>query len=446
MTRGSRSELSLLLELAWPIAVAQFGLMMLGLVDVAFLGRVSVADLGGASIGRSVSFAASSVGFGIASALEPLASQAVSARENGRAWGAMLRTLRALAWVWLPTVLVAVGITYLLPSLGVAANLVHPARTYLVAQAPSLFLFPAFLAIKSFLQAHHETRPALVAAVVANVVNVAVCAVLVLGDAALVRVGLPAVGLRPLGALGAGIANAVANLVLVVVVALAAYKRRETNVEGAPTLRRIFSLGLPMGLQLAAEIGVFAAVGVLAGLLGEHAVSAHQIVIGLSSFTFMGAQGISSATSVRVGYAVGEGRSARRPGLLGLAVGAVYMCMTSLVFFLAPGFLVGLFTKDAEVLGVALGLMKVAMLFQVFDGVQSVAAGALRGAGDVRFPFWANVGAHWVVGAPLALVLCFRFGMGAAGLWWGLFAGLVVISVLLARRFVVVSRGLIARV
>ncbi|MBK8214191.1 MAG: MATE family efflux transporter [Myxococcales bacterium] len=420
--------------------------MTLGLVDVAFLGRVSVADLGGASIGRSVSFAASSVGFGIASALEPLASQAVGAHENGRAWGALLRTLRALAWVWLPTVLVAVGITYLLPALGVAANLVHPARTYLVAQAPSLFLFPAFLAIKSFLQAHHETRPALVAAVVANVVNVVVCAVLVLGDAALLRVGLPAVGLRPLGALGAGIANAVANLVLVVVVALAAYKRREADVEGAPTLRRIFSLGLPMGLQLAAEIGVFAAVGVLAGLLGEHAVSAHQIVIGLSSFTFMGAQGISSATSVRVGYAVGEGRSARRPGLLGLAVGAVYMCMTSLVFFLAPGFLVGLFTKDAEVLAVALGLMKVAMLFQVFDGVQSVAAGALRGAGDVRFPFWANVGAHWVVGAPLALVLCFRFGMGAAGLWWGLFAGLVVISVLLARRFVVVSRGLIARV
>jgi hypothetical protein len=153
----------------------------------------------------------------------------------------MLRTLRALAWVWLPTVLVAVGITYLLPSLGVAANLVHPARTYLVAQAPSLFLFPAFLAIKSFLQAHHETRPALVAAVVANVVNVVVCAVLVLGDAALVRVGLPAMGLRPMGrarrghrerrgeprARGGG-------------GPLAAYKRREANVEGAPTLRRIF--------------------------------------------------------------------------------------------------------------------------------------------------------------------------------------------------------------
>lgn len=446
MTDATKSELSSLLRLAWPIAVAQFGLMLLGLVDVAFLGRVSVVDLGGASIGRSVGFAATSVGLGIAAALEPLASQAIGANEPGRAWGALLRTLHALALVWFPTVAVAYGITLLLPLVGVNAQLVHPARMYLLAQAPSLFLFPAFLAIKSFLQAHHETRPALVAAIVANVVNVIVCAMLVQGDGALTRVGLPALGLRPLGALGAGFANAIANFVLVAVVAVAALRRRETNVEGAPTLRRVFSLGVPMGLQLTAEIGVFATVGVFAGLLGEHAVSAHQIVIGLSSFTFMGAQGISSATSVRVGYAVGEGRSARRPGLLGLAVGAVYMCLMSLVFFLVPAFLVGLFTEDARVLTTSLGLMRVAMLFQVFDGVQSVAAGALRGAGDVKFPFWANVGAHWVVGCPLALLLCFRFGMGAAGLWWGLFAGLVVISVLLARRFIVVSRGLIPRV
>jgi MATE family multidrug resistance protein len=122
------------------------------------------------------------------------------------------------------------------------------------------------------------------------------------------------------------------------------------------------------------------------------------------------------------------------------------MCVTSLVFFLIPTYLVGLFTEDGQVMGTAVGLMRVAMLFQVFDGVQSVAAGALRGAGDVKFPFWANVGAHWLVGAPLALLLCFHFDMGAKGLWWGLFAGLFVISVLLARRFVVVSRGLIQRV
>jgi multidrug resistance protein, MATE family len=443
---ATRRELAELLRLAWPIAVAQLGLMLLGLVDVAFLGRVSVADLGGASIGRSVGFAAMAVCIGIAGALEPLASQAVGAGERGRAWGALTRTLGALGLVWLPTVLLAWAITLALPALGVEAALVAPARAYLLAQAPSMFLFPAFLAIKSFLQAHGETRPALVAAVVANVVNVVVCALLVQGDAALLAVGLPAVGLPPRGAFGAGVANALANLVLVAVVLRAALRRREASSGGAPTLARVFGLGVPMGLQLSAEIGVFAAVGVVAGLLGEHAVSAHQIVIGLSSFTFMGAQGISSATSVRVGYAVGEGRSARRPGLLGLAVGATYMGVTSLVFFLVPAFLVGLFTTDARVTGTAVALMRVAMLFQVFDGVQSVAAGALRGAGDVKFPFWANVGAHWVVGGPLALLLCFRFGMGAPGLWWGLFAGLVVVSALLARRFVVLSRGRIARV
>ena len=213
-----------------------------------------------------------------------------------------------------------------------------------------------------------------------------------------------------------------------------------------PTVRRVLGLSLPIGLQLLAEIGVFSVVALLAGRLGEVSVSAHQVAIGLASFTFMGALGVSSATSVRVGHAVGEGRSPRRVGLLGVGAGSAWMFLSGAAFALFPAPLVRIFTEDARIIELGTRLMYVAALFQVFDGVQAVAAGALRGAGDVRYPFAVNLGAHWLVGFPLAIVLGFYAHLGALGLWWGLLAGLVVVSVLLLARFLRISGRAIARV
>jgi MATE family multidrug resistance protein len=211
-------------------------------------------------------------------------------------------------------------------------------------------------------------------------------------------------------------------------------------------VQKVLGLGAPIGLQLLAEIGVFSVVAVLAGRLGKVAVSAHHIAIGLASFTFMGVLGISGATAVRVGHAVGEGRSPRSPGLLGIGMGAAFMACSSALFLLAPRPLVALFTDDPAVLDLGARLMRIAAAFQLFDGVQGVAAGALRGAGDVRFAFLANVAAHWLVGFPLALVLAFTLDLGALGLWWGLLAGLGLVSALLLARFLRIANGAVSRV
>src|SRR5688500_17171578 len=181
---------------------------------------------------------------------------------------------------------------------------------------------------------------------------------------------------------------------------------------------------MPVGLQVLAEIGVFSFVSVIAGRLGKVPVSAHQIAIGLASFTFMGALGIGGATAVRVGHAVGEGRSTRVSGLVGIALGAIFMSACAVMFLVVRRPLVGIFTEDPATAELAASLLGVAAAFQLFDGVQAVAAGALRGAGDVRFPFAINVAAHWLVGLPLSLYLAFWLGWGARGLWWGLMAGL----------------------
>src|SRR5580693_6864846 len=176
-------------------------------------------------------------------------------------------------------------------------------------------------------------------------------------------------------------------------------------------------------------MGIFSLVALLAGTLGAEVASAHQVAIGMAAFTFMGALGVSGATAVRVGHAVGAGRSARAAGFLGIALGAGVMMVGVVAFLAVPRLLVSAFTNDARVIAIGVDLVRIAALFQLFDGVQAVAAGALRGAGDVRFPFVANVVAHWLVGFPIALVLGFALHGGAQGLWWGLTAGLVAISI-----------------
>ena len=357
----------------------------------------------------------------------------------------------------MPSTLLALLSTYALRPLGIDPGLSEAARAFLLGNAPGMLAFPIFLAAKTFLQAHYRTGPALVGAVVANAVNLVACNVLVRGDEALADVGLGPWGLPRLGALGAGISGSLSTtlLALVVLASSRGAQRRaratpDRAAEGAaPSLatstRRVLVIGVPIGLQMLAEIGVFSVVGVVAGRLGTVPVAAHQIAISLASFTFMGVLGVSGATAVRVGRAVGAGEPPRRAGLVGIAMGAAFMLVSGALFVGAPRALVHLFTNDVDVLDLGVSLLGVAAAFQLFDGVQGVAAGALRGAGDVRFAFVANAAAHWVIGFPVALLLAFRFDLGARGLWWGLALGLALVSAALTARFVVITRGPLVR-
>jgi MATE family multidrug resistance protein len=365
-------------------------------------------ELAGASIGRSIGFGAASMTMGIGMALEPLASQALGAGEPGRAWGAFGATLKAIALSWLPVCAVAMGITYLLEPMGVDREVVTRARLYLIGQLPGLGLYGVFIAARTFLQAHGNARPALVAALVANVLNWVVCSLLVRGDDALRIIGLPAVGLPALGSFGAGLATTIAETVLVTITVRAARARHAGGASEHVPVSTVLRIGLPVGLQLFAEIGIFALVALVSGRLGPVVASAHQVAIGLASFTYMGSIGVSAATAVRVGHAVGEGRSPRRVGLLGIGVGAGLQAIGAIVFALIPRALVGVFTPDPAVLALGARLMLIAAVFQLFDGMQGVASGALRGAGDVRFAFLSNVVGYWFFGVPLALWLLIK--------------------------------------
>jgi multidrug resistance protein, MATE family len=206
---------------------------------------------------------------------------------------------------------------------------------------------------------------------------------------------------------------------------------------------RAFRVGLPIGLHLVAEVGIFALAGVLAARMGTVSVSAHQIALSFASLTFTMALGIGNAGSVRVGWAVGahDTPQARRSGLTAFATGAVAMSAGGVIFALFPGALAKLAGAPPEVLPLLLPLLMVGAIFQVFDGVQGVGAGVLRGAGQTRFTFLANIVGHYGVGLPTALLLGFHLDQGVLGIWWGLCAGLIVTALAVFWRFWRVSAG-----
>ncbi len=195
-------------------------------------------------------------------------------------------------------------------------------------------------------------------------------------------------------------------------------------------------LGIPIGIQFFLEFGVFGAIGILMGFLGTIPMASHQVAINLASVTFMMAVGVTQATTVLVGQAVGAGDSerARRSAGAGLLIAGTVMALNGAIFLSIPGLLARLYTPDPEVWGLAATLIPVAGVFQIFDGLQAVGSGVLRGVGDTLAPMIVNLVGFWLIGLPISVYLAFPGGLGPLGLWWGMAAGLAAVALFLLIR------------
>jgi MATE family multidrug resistance protein len=224
-----------------------------------------------------------------------------------------------------------------------------------------------------------------------------------------------------------------------VLLAVIVYRERDRSpglfhtpmrVSGAK-MRRLFALGVPAAGQITLEVGVFAAATALAGRFSPAALAAHQIALHFAGFTFMVPLGVASAGAVRVGHAVGrrDADGVRRSGWTAILFGAGFMMFAAAIFLLFPRVLIGAFTSDSGVLAIGVSLLAVAAVFQLFDGLQGVTTGVLRGLGDTRSPMLWNLAGHWFIGLPLGYALAFVLGFGVIGLWWGLSTGLIICGV-----------------
>jgi MATE family multidrug resistance protein len=452
MHKSTHSELGTLVRLSGPLIAGHAGNQLMGLVDTAMVGRLGPVALAAVGIGNAMYMCVTLLGMGCVLGMEPLVTQAIGAGEEGTARRLLWHGVRVATLVGIPITVLMLLLPRCALAMGVNADLVATCQTYLWGRALNPLPFLLLAAARSYLQALHTTRPIVIAMIVANVTNFLGDALLIFGDAALGRVGLPAVGLPAMGVFGAGLSSSIAGILSFLVLAHAirgvptpADQARRSRV---PELeRRIFYLGLPIGLQILAEVAIFSLVSLLAGRIGTTAAAGHQVAITLASFTFTVTLGISSAAAVRVGHAVGRKdlHGARVAGLLGIGLGAAFMALAALAFLFLPAELARLLTDDPVVLGAAIPLLRVAAVFQLSDGVQAVAAGALRGAGDTRAPLWAIVAGYYAVGLPVAVLFGLHLGMGAPGLWWGLVFGLTAVAVGLVWRFLRISARPIAR-
>ena len=434
-------------RLAVPIAVAQAGSQMMSLVDTAVVGRLGAVPLAAIGLGNSLFFAVSIIGMGIVMGVDPLASQAVGAGDERRA--------RMMMWqgVWLSAlVTLALSVATGLIPLGIRAMHLDPevtrqATIYLWIRLLSLFPMLAFIVVRAYLQALHITRPMVVAMIAGNVFNFVFDLLLVFGGAALPRWVGPLRHLPEMGISGAAISTLAGSILQLWIVARAV--KRIPMPEGVdsihrfdqPSVRKAVTVGMPVGLQMGAEYGIFALVGVLAGRFGPLQLAAHQVALTLISFTFTISVGIGSAGSVLVGRAVGarDRAGARSAGLAAFCTGILVMSISACAFLLYPRFFAAVITNQSDVVIAAIPLLGVAAFFQLSDGTQGVGAGVLRGAGDTHYPFFANVLGHWGVGFPIALWFGFHLHQGIVGLWWGLSAGLTAVAFLLLARFLKLS-------
>jgi MATE family multidrug resistance protein len=424
-------------------------------VDTAMLGHYRDTALAGAGIGGGVLLAVSVLGTGAIMGLDTLVPQALGAREEGRARHLIAVGLRLALLVAAPLCLLAAAAAAVLPLSPVEPAVAREASIYLFGRLPGLVPILLFTAMRSYLQAHHVTRPMVWAVVIGNLVNLVANWILIFGDGGLEALGLPGIGLPALGVLGAAMTSSLVAGASALVLWLSLRQlhrdpppasRSEPASTSAP-VTAIVRLGLPVGLQLLAEVGIFALTGLFAGVLGRVPAAAHQVALALASFSFSMALGIGAATSVQVGRAIGATDSAlaRRAGLLGIAAGCAMMSASGLLFLLFPHPLARLFTSDPEVASAAVPLLRIAAVFQLSDAIQAVSSGALRGAGDTRFSFLANLVGHYGVGLPAALALCFAAGLGAAGLWWALSLGLTAVALLQLIRFARLTSRPVAR-
>jgi len=429
------------IKLALPIALTQLGQVAMMTSDLALLGRLGDQVVAASALAHTVLFAAFVVGMGIVSAVSPLASQAFGARQPRMVRRALRVGLWAATLLGIPLSASQIYGEEILLGLGQTPEAAGLASTYLMGLAWCLVPAWWFIALRGFMQSVNRPEPGLWITLAAIPINALLAYTLIYGE----------FGLPRLEMLGAGLATTIVNLGMCVAGVWVCYACRPFKkyrilgrfwIPDWLLFRRMVAIGAPISGTMMLEYGVFAAGALLMGRLGTTELSAHQIAITVASLLFMVPFGVSMAATVRVGHAAGrrDVESTRRAGMAALALGAAFMAGMTLIVVLTrniiPLLFLGFETDAANAtLQLAAMLLVIGSTFFIADGVQTVAAGALRGLNDTRMPLLFSAICFWAIGFTACYVLGFTLGHGAVGIWIGLSLGLAIYAVLLIWRF-----------
>ncbi len=415
-----------MLGIAIPLAFAELGWMSMYVVDNVMVGHLpdSAIAIGAASVGGALFWGFAIFGIGLMSGLDTLISHAYGAKNLSEARRLLASGLTLALLLSPPIAGCILALTPLLGVLGVEPAIRAPAIGFLRILVWSIPMLLVYTTFRRYLQGIHYVRPVTLALITSNLVNIFGNWLLIYG-----HWGAPALGIR-----GSALSTVIARIYLAAALVLAVRLRDPAAFHDLrPDWNRIVALvrlGLPAALTIGFEVGVFNATTALIATLDPVSLAAHTIAMSTASVTFMVPLGISSAAAVSVGRALGAGnrRRAVDAGWMALAMAFGFEVLSALAFFLLPREIARAFTRDPHVISLAISLLAIAGVFQIFDGLQTVASGALRGMGNTRTPMIWNLVCYWVIALPLGCWFGFVLHWGAVGLWDGLCLALILIG------------------
>lgn len=434
---GLGEELRALLTLAIPVVLSELGWMTMTIVDLIMVGRLGPDAIGAVGLGNAIYYAPSLFGIGLLLGLDTLVSQSWGAHRFDDCHRSLAQGMY-IAMAFTPLLMLSMlAAQRIFTGHGVDPAVAHLTRSYVLILNWGTFPLLVYGGFRRYLQGVGRVRPVTFALISANLVNLAGNWIFIYG-----HFGMPALGVR-----GSALSTVFARVYMAAVLVYAAWahesERGHALFEHWPApeperLRALLKLGLPAASQVVLEVAAFGAATVMASHLTPIALATHEIVLSCAAYTYMVPLGISAAAAVAVGHAIGAGNAARarRAGLLAIGLGAGFMALMAVLFLTIPRPILHIWTRDPHVVALGAHILAIVAGFQIFDGIQTVSTGALRGLGETRFPMLMNLTAYWLMGLPLGAVLCFELKWGLSGLWTGLTLSLITIAVWLCARWV----------
>ncbi len=425
-----------LIRLAIPVVLSQIGQVTVSLVDNIMVGHAGTLELAASAFANNVFIIGMFFGMGITYGLTPLVGKAYGNNEPVKVLQWLKNGLFTHFLAGAALTMVMLGIYFLLPFMGQEPDILRLAKPYYLLLCASYLPFMLFFSIKQFFEGIGNTRIAMNITLTTNVINIILNYLLIFG-----KFGFPEMGL-----VGAGIGTFVSRLAMPLMYMMIIFRKPQFRSVFAKARAQVLSkkrvvsllnIGLPIGFQIIVEVSTFSVGAVMMGWHGETPLAAHQVAIGLASFTYMISLGISQATTIRVSHQLGQHdiRSVRMATYASTHLVLIFMSVMGLIFILAKDYLPLIFTTDQAVIEIASTLLIVAAIFQVFDGLQVIMLSALRGMADVKIPMLIAFAAYMLVGLPVSYVFSFTLNAGPIGIWYGYLAGLGLAGVLFFFRF-----------
>lgn len=429
------------LQLSYPIVIGQIGIVLMGVADTVMVGELGADDLAAAGISNSIFFIISIVGIGVMSLVSPLIATAKSQNNPQESSLILSNAFQIAFWLGLAVSSIIIGLSFYFEIFGQKPEVSKLAVSYLIIIGVSSLPMFIFLSFKNFTDGLTFTKPAMYITFLGLGNNVLWNWILIHG-----KFGFPELGLD-----GAGYATLLTRILMAFLMYLFIIKSRRLKAflpdfslfrYNSLISNKIWKLGLPAGLQYFFEVGAFGGAAMMIGWLGTYQLAAHQVAINLASVTYMVAGGFAAAGSIRVGDAKGEGSKSKtlRYGSSAMFLTIIFMGIACLVFILFNQTLVGFYqVKEQEVFQMATSLLIIAGFFQLSDGIQVVALGALRGLEDVNIPTAITMVAYWVIGIPFSYIFGFILKWDVQGVWIALSLALTFSAICLTIRFYILA-------